>query len=104
MALEEAAATGLSLAPGERLQVRWRRGGERCRPRGRPGGSASLKKLLQEWGVPPWWRDRLPLLYLDEELLAVGGLWLCESSRLADRAEPGRSLWRPRWWRNIPPL
>jgi tRNA(Ile)-lysidine synthase len=104
LALEEAAATGLSLAPGERLQVRWRRGGERCRPRGRPGGSASLKKLLQEWGVPPWWRDRLPLLYLDEELLAVGGLWLCESSRLADRAEPGRSLWRPRWWRNIPPL
>ena len=101
LALEEVAATGLSLAPGERLQVRWRRGGERCRPRGRPGGSASLKKLLQERGVPPWWRDRLPLLYLGDELLAVGGLWLCQSSRLADRAEPGRALWQPRWRRNI---
>lgn len=101
LALEEVATAGLSLAPGERLRVSWRQGGERCRPRGRPGGSASLKKLLQERAVPPWWRDRVPLLYLDDELLAVGGLWLCESSRLADQAEPGRSLWQPRWRRNI---
>lgn len=101
LGLEEAATIGLSLAPDERLRVSWRQGGERCRPRGR-AGSASLKKLLQERGVPPWWRDRLPLLYLDGELLAVAGLWLCESSRLAARAEGGRSLWQPRWHSNIP--
>ena len=101
LALEKVAMTGLSLAPDERLRVSWRQGGERCRPRGRPGGSTSLKKLLQERAVPPWWRDRLPLLYLDDELLAVGGLWLCQSSRLADKAEPGCSLWQPRWQPDI---
>lgn len=101
LGLEATTTVGLSLAPDERLQVSWRQGGERCRPQGR-AGSASLKKLLQEWAVPPWWRDRLPLLYLEGELLAVAGLWLCESSRLADAAQAGRSLWRPRWQSNIP--
>jgi tRNA(Ile)-lysidine synthase len=100
LGLEAATTVGLSLAPDERLQVSWRQGGERCRPQGR-AGSASLKKLLQERAVPPWWRDRLPLLYLEDELLAVAGLWLCESSRLAGAAEAGRSLWRPRWQSNI---
>jgi tRNA(Ile)-lysidine synthase len=93
-------ADGLRLAPGERLEIAWRSGGERCRPRGR-AGSASLKKLLQERDIPPWWRDRVPLLYLDGELLAVGDLWLCESSRWAADPAPGEFLWQPRWERNI---
>ncbi len=106
--LEATATDGLQLAADERLRVDWRRGGERCRPRGR-SGSNSLKKLLQEHGVPPWWRDRVPLLYLGEELLAVGDLWLCDSSRWreapgsaqagAHYAERGTKLWRPLWQR-----
>ena len=98
--LAPAPAAGLRLAPGERLEVAWRRGGERCRPRGRRGG-AGLKKLLQERGVPPWWRDRVPLLYLEGELLAVGDLWLCDSSRWAGAPGPGESLWQPRWERDL---
>ena len=98
--LAPAPADGLRLAPGERLEVAWRSGGERCRPRGRPG-SAGLKKLLQERDVPPWWRDRVPLLYLDGELLAVGDLWLCESSRWVAAPAPGESIWQPHWERNI---
>ena len=98
--LAPASAGGLRLAPGERLELSWRRGGERCRPLGR-GGSASLKKLLQERDIPPWWRDRVPLLYLEGELLAVGDLWLCESSRFAPAPAPGEALWQPRWERNI---
>ena len=43
------------------MEVGFRDGGERCHPAGRDH-SQSLKKLLQEYGVPPWWRDRLPLL------------------------------------------
>jgi tRNA(Ile)-lysidine synthase len=31
---------------------------------------------LQEAGVPPWERDRLPLLYVDERLAVVAGLWV----------------------------
>jgi len=38
----------------------------------------SLKKLLQESAVPPWERARLPLLYVGEDLAAVGDRWVCE--------------------------
>jgi tRNA(Ile)-lysidine synthase len=98
--LQPVATDGLLLAPGEQLEVSWRRGGERCRPRGR-ARSTGLKKLLQEANVPPWWRERVPLLHLDGELLAVGDLWLCESSRWAATAQPGYALWQPQWQRNI---
>jgi len=60
---------------GRSLTVRFRRGGERFRPVGRRHGQ-ELKKLLQEAGVPPWERDRLPLLYVDERLAVVAGLWV----------------------------
>ncbi len=55
--------------------LRFRRGGERCRPIGR-NHSQSLKKLLQEAHVVPWLRDRIPLVYTGEHLVAVGDLWL----------------------------
>lgn len=59
------------------LEVRYRRGGERCRLLGR-AGSHALKKLFQETQqVPPWVRERMPLLYIDGQLAAVGDLWVC---------------------------
>ncbi|QOJ31321.1 MAG: tRNA lysidine(34) synthetase TilS [Gammaproteobacteria bacterium] len=60
---------------GTVLTVRQRRGGERLRPAGE-GHRRELKKLLQERGVVPWMRDRIPLLYAGEELVAVAGLWI----------------------------
>lgn len=69
--------SGLYVAPGTSLQVRYRQGGERCRPQGRMG-SAPLKKLLQEYRLEPWLRDRAPLLYIDGQLAAVGDLFVCE--------------------------
>lgn len=89
---------GLRLAPGELLTLNWRRGGERCRMPGRVG-SSSLKKLLQEWGVPPWWRDRLPLLYLEGDLLAVGDLARCDSDRWCTSPPEGENLWSLHWER-----
>jgi tRNA(Ile)-lysidine synthase len=38
------------------ITVRFRRGGERCKPVG-CGHHRDLKKLFQEAGVPPWERD-----------------------------------------------
>jgi tRNA(Ile)-lysidine synthase len=67
----------LRIAQLENYSVRFRCGGERCQPAGRQH-SQLLKKLLQEWGVPPWWRDRIPLLYSNDVLIAVGDLWVCE--------------------------
>lgn len=98
VSLQSAAADGLCLAPGERLLVGWRQRGESCRLPGR-SGSRSLKDLMQEWGVPPWWRDRVPLLSLEGELLAIGDLACCESSRFRAAARDGEQLWRPVWER-----
>jgi len=57
------------------LSIRFRHGGEGIRIR--PGGpTRKLKKLLQEAGILPWMRDRLPLLFAGEQLVAVGDLWL----------------------------
>jgi tRNA(Ile)-lysidine synthase len=60
------------------LEVRFRQGGEKIQPVGRQGHH-SLKNLFQEAGVPPWLRDRTPLLYLGEELVAVVGYWIAEA-------------------------
>jgi len=66
-----------SLLPADAVQVRWRQGGERCRPAGRRHHH-SLKKLFQAQGIPPWERERIPLIYIGDELAAVAGLWVCE--------------------------
>lgn len=80
------------------LRVTFRSGGESCRPAGRAHGRP-LKKWLQEMHVFPWLRDRLPLLYSGEELLAVAGLFACEPYA----AKPGEAGLRIEW-REHPPL
>ncbi len=82
----------VGLAGEEDFTVRLRRGGERCQPAGRPH-SQRLKKLLQEAGVPPWLRNRLPLIYLNGELAAVADLWICEG--FARRLAGWRFVWEP---------
>jgi tRNA(Ile)-lysidine synthase len=59
------------------VEVRFRHGGERCQL---PGQSyhRALKKLFQEWGVPPWERNYIPLVYLDGELAVVPGHCVCQ--------------------------
>jgi tRNA(Ile)-lysidine synthase len=54
------------------LVIRFREGGERFHPQGRLG-SRPLKKLFQEWEVPPWERHRIPLIYYEKQLIAVTG-------------------------------
>lgn len=57
------------------IELRFRSGGEELRIAG-DGSTRKLKKLLQEAGVLPWMRERLPLLYVGEELVAVGDMWI----------------------------
>jgi tRNA(Ile)-lysidine synthase len=59
------------------IHVRFRLGGERCRPIGRTH-SQTVKKLLQEYKVEPWMRNSLPLVYSEDNLVAVADLWVCE--------------------------
>ncbi len=69
------------------LQVRTRRGGEELKPAGRTP-TKKLKKLLQDEGVVPWMRDRLPLVFAGEELVAVADLWLAAEAV----SEPGTAV------------
>jgi tRNA(Ile)-lysidine synthase len=55
------------------VTVGYRQGGEWLRLKGRKGRH-SLKKLFQEWAVPPWQREKMPLIFLDGVLAAVGDL------------------------------
>jgi tRNA(Ile)-lysidine synthase len=57
------------------LEVRWRSGGERIRLHA-GGPRRTLKDLLREAGVRPWMRDRIPLVYAQDRLLAVADLWI----------------------------
>lgn len=68
----------LGCAEVDKLTVRFRQGGEVCRLPGRKHHHA-LKNLFQMWGVPPWQRDRIPLIYLDDTLIAVVGYFVAEA-------------------------
>ena len=69
------------------VRVCWRKGGEVCLPGGRKHHH-SLKKLFQEQGIPPWERQRIPLIYIEDQLAMVPGLWVCEPFQ-AGPAEAG---------------
>ncbi len=70
------------------ITLRFRQGGENCRPKGR-GQTHQLKKLFQEWQVPPWLRASIPLIYVDGELAQVVGHCCCEPYA----AEEGEAGW-----------
>ena len=80
LAATSARGRGLSVdrCARARVEVRFRHGGERFQPAGRRH-CAALKKLLQTSAVPPWLRDRIPLVYVDGELAAVAGMWVGEA-------------------------
>ena len=74
------------------LTLRLRQGGEKLKPDcNRP--RRSLKHLLQEAAIPPWQRERLPLLYSGETLVAAPGIGI----DCAYQAKPGeiglRFIW-----------
>jgi tRNA(Ile)-lysidine synthase len=75
------------------LGVRLRTGGERLQPdAGRP--RRTLKNLFQEAGVPPWERDRLPLLVCGDDLVWVPGLGVDVKYRAAENAVGILPEWR----------
>ena len=91
--LEAVPSGGRGLRYFDRAEVKYRQGGERCKPVGRKH-SQTLKKLLQEYSVKPWLRDRVPLVYIDGQLAAVGDYWVCDDF-ISPEGEPALELiWR----------
>jgi tRNA(Ile)-lysidine synthase len=80
---------------GRDLIVRRRKGGERVRIAGQ-SISKPLKKMLQEAGIVPWMRDRIPLIYDGDELVAVGDMWICADAVADDTAEAAQLRWSNR--------
>ena len=68
-----------ALGDAARLHVGFRRGGERCaRRNGDDCFHQDLKKIFQARGVPPWERNRVPLVHADGRLRLVWGLTACD--------------------------
>lgn len=78
------------------VEIKYRQGGEQIRPSGRAHRQA-LKKMLQDQSIAPWLRDRLPLIFYKNELIAVADLWV-EHKYAATETDPA---WQIIWeWNN----
>ncbi len=84
-----------ALIESRTFQVRFRQGGEKLRRKA--GHHQSLKHWFQESGVPPIFRDRVPLVFLGAELVAIADIWIDARFRpeheLADREKVSRLIW-----------
>ncbi len=75
------------------LEVRLREGGEKIHLPGRP--RKALKKLFQEKQVPPWLRERTPLLYADGTLICVPGIGIADGYQACSEEEGITISWEP---------
>ncbi|MBS63050.1 tRNA lysidine(34) synthetase TilS [Salinisphaera sp.] len=85
----------LAIAPPPRadlaLNVVLRRGGERV-----PDGSGShrrVKDVLREARLPPWLRERMPLVYLGDTPIALGDIWRHPHIRQLAGEDIGAFVW-----------
>jgi len=68
------------------VTLRLRQGGETMRL-GQTASNRTLKNLMQEKCIPPWRRDRMPLLFCGDELVSVPGVGVAAAYRAeADEA------------------
>ena len=76
------------------LTVRLRRGGERIKPAG-DRHTRELRDLFQRAAVPPWQRDRFPLIHADDELIAVADRWVSDRGIAMFERAGGTLHWKP---------
>jgi tRNA(Ile)-lysidine synthase len=77
---------------GSNFMIGYRRGGERIKPY-TSAHTRELRLLLQEAGVPPWLRDRIPLIHAGDELIAVGDLFISARGRELLERRSARIEW-----------
>ena len=95
--LAASSSTGLAESSvSDGVVIRFRRGGERIQEANQRYHK-SLKKMFQAHGVVPWMRQHVPLLYVGDQLLAVGDRWIAADAA-ARIDEPGYQV----IWENHP--
>ena len=74
------------------VEIRFRQGGEVIKPVNKC--TRKLKKWLQDWKIPPWERERIPLIYINNELAQV--LLTPDNAIIASKfiARPDEMGWR----------
>lgn len=78
----------------EKVSCVTRSDGMSCRPVGRR--QKTLKKLFQEAAIPSWQRQNWPVLMVDNEIVAIPGICICEGWSVLSSEMPGFSLiWEP---------
>lgn len=88
LVMKKSRGAGISLAKllEAPVSVKLRQGGERLRPDSRRP-RRTLKNLLQEARLPPWLRDRLPLIYCGDALVYAPGIGIdCAFAAVAGEA------------------
>lgn len=63
-------AKGAAIPANAKIDLRFRQGGETMVLRGQ---HKQLKKLFQDWKIPPWQRSKIPLLYVNDQLAVIIG-------------------------------
>ena len=74
----------------KKLSIRRRRGGETLKP-GIKAKTHTLQHLCQSYGVLPWLRDALPLVFANDVLIAVADLWF-DARYCVAQDEPGVAI------------
>lgn len=59
------------------VTIQFRHGGESCQLPNRDCHH-KLKKLFQTWGIPPWERSRVPLVFFENKLIGAVGYFIDE--------------------------
>ena len=68
--IADVALHGIRILPDQCIEIRFRNGGEHFFWHRQ---TKTLKKLMQEWRIPPWQRSTIPLLYIDNQLASIVG-------------------------------
>lgn len=84
---------GVSYRAGDELEIRFDCAQVEAKPAGRK--TRSFKKLYQDYAVPPWLRERIPLLFINGKLAAVADLFVCHEML----AEEGQKQLKINWLR-----
>lgn len=77
----------------EKVTIRFYAGG-RAHIMGR-AGSRPVKKLWQEFSIPVWQRERIPLLFYNEQLIAALGVFVTYQGRYVESDRSWRICWQP---------
>ncbi len=75
--LQESTSGGIRFQEGDKFEISFVSTQSETKPLGRK--TRTFKKIFQDYGVPPWLRSRIPLLFVNGELAAVADLFVCHN-------------------------